>query len=308
MAEVYLARAEGEAGFERLVALKVMHDDMVLNENFVSHFLDEARLASRLSHPNIVAITDLGKAGDKYVIAMEYIDGADLERLIQSGARRHVQIPLRVALAIARRICDGLHFAHSVVDDSGRPLDLVHRDVKSANVFVARTGAVKVGDFGIAKSAATARSAKTEIGQVKGTAAYMAPEQRLAQDVDRRADVYSVGAICYELLVGREINLDLAMLAHLGRAGWPHLPKPSVVRDELPAELDEVVFKAMAFERDDRYASCEAFEQALAEIADRHGLSATDKVIAQWIVGELVELPEQSVAGALGGQAAGGGQ
>jgi hypothetical protein len=291
MADVYLARAEGEAGFERLVALKVIQDEMVSNPKFVSHFLDEARLASQLSHPNIIAITDLGKADDKYVIAMEFIDGSDLERLIHSMAARAVLAPVRVALAIVRNICNGLHFAHTAVDARGEPLQVVHRDVKSANVFISRNGAVKVGDFGIARIAGDMRLAKTEVGEVKGTPAYMAPEHRIGKDVDRRADLYAVGAIAYELLTGRVINLDLAMLAHLGRDGWPHLPPPSQVRPELPPELDAVIIQAMAYDRDNRYPSCEALEVALAEIVDRHGLSATDKAIAQWVREELVALP-----------------
>ena len=299
MADVYLARAEGEAGFERQVALKVMHDEFARNPKFVSHFLDEARLAPRLIHPNIVSVTDLGKEGDSYVIAMEYVDGADLHRLIQSAASRAAQIPASVALAIVRRVCDGLHFAHAAVDGEGQPLHLVHRDVKNANVFVARNGSVKVGDFGIAKIAGASRTAKTEIGEVKGTAAYMAPEQRTGQEVDARADVYAVGAICYELVTGREINLDLAMLAHLGRDGWPHLAAPSTVRPELPPELDALVFRAMAFERDDRFASCEELEQAIADIAQRHGLTAGDKDIARWIAGELAVLPDADQADAM---------
>jgi serine/threonine-protein kinase len=299
MADVYLARAEGEAGFERLVALKVMLDEFSRNPKFVSHFLDEARLAPRLVHPNIVAVTDLGQEGDSYIIAMEYVDGADLARLVQSVAARSAEIPAGVALAIVRRVCDGLHFAHTAVDSDGDPLHLVHRDVKSANVFVARNGSVKVGDFGIAKIAGASRTAKTEIGEVKGTAAYMAPEHRTGQDVDARADVYAVGAICYELLTGRTINLDLAMLAHLGREGWPHLAPPSSVRRDLPAELDAVVFRAMAFEREDRFPSCEALEQAVAEIADRHGLAAGDKVIARWIAAELELLPDAEQADAV---------
>ncbi|HEY8142613.1 MAG TPA: serine/threonine-protein kinase, partial [Kofleriaceae bacterium] len=299
MADVYLARAEGEAGFERLVALKVMLDEFSRNPKFVSHFLDEARLAPRLVHPNIVAVTDLGKEGDSYIIAMEYVDGADLAHLVQSVAARRAEIPAGVALGIVRRVCDGLHFAHTAVDSDGNPLHLVHRDVKSANVFVARNGSVKVGDFGIAKIAGASRTAKTEIGEVKGTAAYMAPEHRTGQDVDARADVYAVGAICYELLTGRTINLDLAMLAHLGREGWPHLAPPSSVRRDLPPELDAVVFRAMAFERDDRFPSCEALEQAVAEIADRHGLAAGDKVIARWIAAELELLPDADQADAV---------
>ncbi|HTE55440.1 MAG TPA: serine/threonine-protein kinase [Kofleriaceae bacterium] len=308
MADVYLARAEGEAGFERLVALKVIQDEMAASPKFVSHFLDEARLASQLNHPNVVAITDLGKADDKYVIAMEFVDGSDLERLIHSIAARQALIPVRIALGIARRICDGLHYAHTAVDARGEPLHLVHRDVKSANVFISKGGEVKVGDFGIARIAGDMRLAKTEIGEVKGTPAYMAPEHRIGQDVDRRADLYAVGAICYELLTGRVINLDLAMLAHLGREGWPHLQPPSAVRPELPPELDAVVLRAMQFAREDRQASCEEMELALAEIVDRHGLAVTDKAIAQWIRDELALMPRRPATasdGQSGGQAAG---
>jgi hypothetical protein len=289
MADVYLARAEGEAGFGRKVALKVMREELASDDKFVSHFLDEARLASRLDHPNIVAITDLGKQGDRYVIAMELIDGSDLERLLHGMVARGEQMPIDVALAITRRICDGLHFAHSAVDEAGESLHLVHRDVKAANIFVSRTGSVKVGDFGIAKIRGTMRSARTEYGEVKGTAAYMAPEHRLGQDVDRRADLYAVGAICYELLTGQVINLDLAMIAHLGKEGWPHLPRPSSVRPELPAELDDIVFQAMAFERDARQASCDQLEHELAAVVERHRLGISDKAVAQWVTGRITQ-------------------
>jgi hypothetical protein len=298
MADVYLARAQGEAGFERLVALKVIQDEWVSNQKFVNHFLDEARLASNLSHPNIIAITDLGQEEGKYVIAMEFVDGADLELLVHGVTRRQAQVPISVALAIVRHICDGLHYAHMAVDSRGEPLHLVHRDVKSANVFVARTGAVKVGDFGIAKAAGPGRQVRTEIGEIKGTAAYMSPEQRVGQDVDLRADIYSVGAISYELLTGRVINLDFAMLAHLGSRGWPHLPAPSTVRPELPPELDAIVFRAMAFEPGERFPTCEALEQAIADVVERHRLWATDKVIARWVGEELPHLPARFTPGA----------
>jgi serine/threonine-protein kinase len=183
------------------------------------------------------------------------------------------------------------------------PLQVVHRDVKSANVFVARTGAVKIGDFGIAKAVGQARAVRTELGEVKGTAAYMSPEQRSGHDVDRRADIYGVGALCYELLTGRVINLDYAMLAHLGRAGWPHLAAPSALRPELPPELDRIVLRAMAFEPAARFPTCEALELALANVVERHGLGASDKMIARWIEVELALL---TIGRAPGGAQAGG--
>ena len=283
MAEVYLARASGEAGFEKMVALKVLNHSFAAQPMVVEHFLDEARLASRLIHPNIIQIDDLGKAGDEYFIAMEYIDGADLERLLSAARERGEQVPLRVALAVLRKICDGLHAAHIATAADGKPLDLVHRDVKSANVFVARNGVVKVGDFGIVKANIASRVNKTEIGVVKGTAAYMAPEHRIGQVVDRRADLYAVGAIAYELLSGQEVDLDLAILADKGKAGWPHLAKPSAVRPELPPSLDTIVFRALAYEKDARYADCSQLEEAFDQVAAETGGAASDKVIAQWV-------------------------
>jgi serine/threonine-protein kinase len=289
MADVYLARSVGEAGFEKQVALKIMHPHLGRVEDAVAHFLDEARLASRFTHPNIVQIFDLGKNGEDYFIAMEFIDGSDLERILinmRAGQRR---VPVPVALGILRKVCDGLHAAHTAVDNTGAPLNLVHRDVKSANVLVSRDGVVKIADFGIVK--AEQQVHKTSVGQAKGTAAFMAPEQRMGSKVDVRADVYGVGAMAYEVLTGLEVNLDLVGMLQKGVEGWPHLVPPSQARPgELPPELDHVVFKALAFEPDGRYPSLAAMEDDLSHIARARGLVATDKEIATWIGSEVAIL------------------
>jgi serine/threonine-protein kinase len=294
MADVYLARSVGEAGFEKQVALKIMHPHLGRVEEAVAHFLDEARLASRMNHPNIVQILDLGKNGEDYFIAMEYIEGSDLEKVLmnmRSGGRR---VPVPVALGILRKVCDGLQAAHTAEDASGAPLNLVHRDVKSANVLVSKDGAVKIADFGIVK--AEQQVHKTSVGQAKGTAAFMAPEQRMGSKVDVRADVYGVGAMGYELLSGLEVNLDLVGMLQKGVEGWPHLMPVSQVRPgEVPPEMDSILFKALAFEPDGRYPSCAAFEDDLSHVARARGLVATDKEIAQWIGTELALL-RQSVA------------
>ncbi len=289
MAEVYLARSSGEAGFEKQVALKIMHANLSTQEKVVDLFLDEARIVSRLTHPNIVQISDLGRDGTDYFIAMELVDGWDLDKLVRAVRARSERVPLRVGLTILRKICDGLHAAHTAVDAEGKPLELVHRDVKSENVLLSRGGAVKVCDFGIAK--ANQQVHKTQLGELKGTAAYMAPEHRTGQAVDRRADVYGVGAIAYELLTGAEVNLDLAMLAHLGREGWPHLAAPTKVRSDLPPELDAIIFKALSYEREARYDTCEAFEEALDGVGTRYGLTASDKVVAQWVDAVIAASP-----------------
>jgi hypothetical protein len=288
MADVYLARARGDAGFEKTVAVKVMHPHLARNSRAVDHFLDEARLAARIQHPNVVAILDLGKIGNDYVIVMEYVDGVDLERLLASARTAQRQVPIDVALGIMCRICDGLNAAHKALAPDGTPLNIVHRDVKSANVLVSKQGGVKVVDFGIAKAAQQGHN--TIAGETKGTPSMMAPEQRIGETVDVRADVYSVAAVAYEILTGHGVNLDLAALAHLGTENWPHLPVPSSLRAQLPAELDGVLMKAMAFERDKRPADCAALEATLERIMKQHGLTASDKDIARWVASEIAQL------------------
>ncbi len=288
MADVYLAHSRGEAGFEKQVAIKVMHPHLARNERAVEHFLDEARLSSRISHPNVVQIQDLGKIGNDYVIVMEYVDGVDLERLLISGREAQRLVPVDVGLGILCRICDGLNAAHRSTTTDGTPMNLVHRDVKSANVLVSKQGGVKVVDFGIAKAASQAHL--TVAGETKGTPSMMAPEQRVGETVDVRADVYSLGAVAYEILTGHAVNLDLAALAHLGVQNWPHLPMPSSLRPQLPIELDRLLMSAMSFERDRRPADCAAFESAVEAIMKQLGVTVSDKDIARWVAGEIAQL------------------
>ncbi|MGE5183873.1 MAG: serine/threonine-protein kinase, partial [Acidobacteriota bacterium] len=292
MADVYLARARGEAGFEKLVAIKVMHPHLARNSRAVDHFLDEARLAARITHPNVVQIQDLGKIGEDYVIVMEYVDGVDLERLLTAAREAGRLVPVDVALGILCRICDGLNAAHKATAPDGTPLHVIHRDVKAANVLVSRQGGVKVVDFGIAKAAKQGHM--TVAGETKGTPSMMAPEQRIGEQVDVRADVYAVGAVAFEILTGQGVNLDLAALAHLGTENWPHLPPPSSLRPQLPPELDALVLGAMAFERDRRPADCAAFEASFEAVMKRHALTASDKDIARWVTSELALLPSGS--------------
>jgi hypothetical protein len=288
MADVYLAQSKGEAGFEKLVAIKVMHGHLARNQRAVDHFLDEARLAARIHHPNVVGIQDLGKIGNDYVIVMDYVEGVDLERLLASARAAQRPVPVDVALGVLVRICDGLHAAHTATGPDGTPLGIIHRDVKSANVLVSRQGGVKVVDFGIAKAATQVHY--TVAGETKGTPSMMAPEQRVGEVVDVRADVYSVAAVGYELVTGHAVNLDLAALAHLGVENWPHLPLPSSLRASLPQELDELLLGAMAFEREKRPADCAELGASFEAVMKRHGLSASDKDIARWAESELRQL------------------
>ncbi|HEX2658553.1 MAG TPA: serine/threonine-protein kinase [Polyangia bacterium] len=283
MAEVYLAQCTGEAGFTKKIALKVLNAALSRQPQVVEHFMDEARLSSLLNHPNIVQILDLGRADDSYYIAMENVDGADLARLIGIAHDLHRPVRVAVALAILRKICDGLHAAHTARADDGTPLDLVHRDVKSGNIFVARNGVVKIGDFGIAMAHHSSRVSKTEFGLVKGTPGYMSPEHRLGLPIDGRADLYGVGAIAYELLSGVPVNLDLTVLALKGKEGWPHLAPLSHFRDDVSPELESLIFKALAYDVADRFADCAVFEACLEGVARRYPPVAGDKGIAEWI-------------------------
>ena len=288
MADVYLARARGEAGFAKQVAVKVMHPHLARNERAVEHFLDEARLAAQISHPNVVQIQDLGKIGDDYVIVMEYVDGIDLERLLAAARAAQRPMPVDVGLGVLARICDGLDAAHRATTAEGTPMNLVHRDVKAANVLVSRQGTVKVVDFGIAKAAS--QSHMTIAGETKGTPSMMAPEQRVGDQVDVRADVYSTAAVAYEILTGHNVNLDVAALAHLGIDNWPHLPMPSTQRAQLPPELDSIIIGALAFDRERRPPTCAALGAAFEGVMKRHNLAATDKDIARWVSGEMDRL------------------
>jgi hypothetical protein len=289
MADVYLAQAKGEAGFEKLVALKVMHAHLARMPRAVEHFLDEARLAARVTHPNVVQIQDLGKIGNDYVIVMEYVEGVDLERLLASARAAGRPVPVNVGLGVVCRISDGLHAAHTATAVDGTPLGIIHRDVKSANVLVSKQGGVKVVDFGIAKAATQAHL--TVAGETKGTPSMMAPEQRVGDKVDVRADVYSLAAVAYEVMTGHAVNLDLAALAHLGIENWPHLPAPSSLRADLPVELDALLLTAMAYDREKRPASCAELEAQLEMVMKRHNLSASDKEIGRWADSELRALP-----------------
>jgi hypothetical protein len=297
MADVLLARAEGEAGFGRQVAIKVLRPPLSQHPAVIALFLDEARLAASLDHPNIVQIHDLGRAGDQYYIAMEYIDGADLAHLIEALRVRDALVPLPIGIAILRRICDGLHAAHTATGPDGQPLQLVHRDVKSANVFISRAGAVKIGDFGIAKASDALRLGRTRIGEVKGTPGYMAPEHRLGLAVDHRADVYGVGAVAYELFTSQPVYLELLTPASAAADGSPTLRPIGALRPDLPVDVQAVVARALAADPDQRFADCADLERTLAGLAARHGL-ADDKQVGHWVRGELervVEVPATRV-------------
>ena len=260
MGNVYLAIAQGPGGFNKLVAVKELKPEFCEDETYVAMFLDEARLAARLTHPNIVQTYEVGSDGGRHYMIMEYLDGRTLYRIARH-LTRYDGFPVGAHLRIIAEALVGLHYAHELCDFDGQSLQIVHRDVSPLNVFLTFDGQTKVVDFGIAK--AIDSSLETRTGILKGRIAYMAPEQACGGKVDRRADVYSAGVMIWEAAAGRRLwpkMTDVEVLSHLLREGPPSLRAecPSA-----PAELDAICARAMARQVDDRYPTAAALVEDL---------------------------------------------
>ncbi|WAM28361.1 protein kinase domain-containing protein [Myxococcus sp. NMCA1] len=268
MAEIFLAKLLGADGFERNVVIKRMLPHLTNNPDFVEMFRDEARLAAKLAHPNIVQIQELGFAEGCYYICMEYLAGEDFSTTLRLAGRKRHYVPLPIVLRVLIDAARGLHFAHEFTNEAGQPLNVVHRDISPSNLYLTYQGQVKVLDFGIAK--AESRLVNTRTGVVKGKYMYMAPEQARGKEVDRRADVFALGVSLYEALThvrpfSREN--DLAVLNALLQG---ELKPPRELRPDLPEELEAILLKAMAFKPEDRYPTAEAFADALETFLSEH--------------------------------------
>jgi serine/threonine-protein kinase len=261
MATVHLARLMGPEGFSRTVAVKQLHPQFSRDPEFVAMFLDEARLASRVRHPNVVSPLDVISCPPELFIVMEYVHGASLSRLLKRATPESV--PPRVAAAIVGQILLGLHAAHEATGEGGEPLELVHRDVSPQNIMVTKDGVARIVDFGIAK--AKARSHQTDPGKLKGKLGYMAPEQVNLQSVDRRADVFAVGVVLWELLCGRRLFSSDSPAASVQKLLHAEIDLPSRIVPDLPPALDPVVLKALARPTGERFESARAMAEALEQ-------------------------------------------
>ena len=251
MAEVFLAKAFGAAGFERILAIKKILPTMVEDEEFITMFIDEARIAVQLNHSNIVQIHELGKNDEHYYIAIEYVPGRDLRAVLDQAKKRKHPIPIPLAVFLAQKVCEGLDYAHRKRDAQGRELNIVHRDISPQNVLIAFEGDVKVIDFGIAK--AQGRLQKTQAGILKGKFGYMSPEQVRGLPVDRRSDIFALGVIIYEMLTGERLFVGESDFSTLEKVRNAEVLSPREYNDTIPDELDRVVMKSLAREPDDRY-------------------------------------------------------
>ncbi len=263
MAEVWLARQTGIEGFHKNLVVKRILPHLAEDREFVEMFRNEALIAARFNHPNIAQVYEFGEANGTYYIAMEFIHGEDLGRVMRKAASTGQWVARPLAIRIVAAACEGLHYAHSRTDDAGRPLRVVHRDISPQNILISFDGSVKLVDFGIAKAADQASLTKS--GAIKGKFAYMAPEQAAGKPLDGRADIFAIGLVLYELLTGvRPLKRD-SELATLQAAMECAIAAPSQVAD-VPEEMDPVVMRAIAKNADDRYRDARQFQMALEEI------------------------------------------
>jgi serine/threonine protein kinase len=270
MAEIFLARAVGIEGFEKLVVLKSILGTHAADEQFVRMFLDEARLAATFHHPNVAQVFDIGRGGEQHFFTMEYVEGQDLRQILAAARQRPEGLPLEHAIAIVIGASAGLHYAHERTGPDGAPLGIVHRDVSPSNVLVSYDGCVKVVDFGIANAAT--HKASTRTGFIKGKVSCMSPEQCRGETLDRRSDVFALGILLYELTAGKrpfEGENDYAILHQIVDKD---VVPPSAHRPGYPPSLEAIVMRALERNRDERYATAQELQIDLETFARENEL------------------------------------
>ncbi|HTE52331.1 MAG TPA: protein kinase [Kofleriaceae bacterium] len=282
MAEVFRAKTQGTAGFERVVAIKVLLPQVANDSDFVTMLIDEAKIAGQLSHANIAQIFDLGQVEGRYFIVQEYVPGRDLRAIFNHLEDHHGRLSPAQACHVILKICEALDYAHNKRDGAGQPLNLVHRDISPQNVIVSHEGEVKLIDFGIVK--AEGRATRTLAGLVKGKFAYMSPEQIRGLPVDRRSDVFACGIILHELLTGQPLFKRGSEFETLQRARSGAITPPSQINPSVPATLDQVVLRALARHVDDRYQSAAALRDDLWDVVRANQLYHSRDQLGAWML------------------------
>jgi serine/threonine protein kinase len=267
MADVFKARIQGPAGFERTFVVKRILPHLSGDPSFTKMFIDEAKIASKLSHPNIVQVFELGSVDDEYFMSMEYVRGHDLAETMRTlWARVGPPRPELVAY-IGREMCRALAYAHEFTSDEGQVLGMIHRDISPSNVMLSFDGAVKILDFGIAKAlGGDAVEEGTKSGTLKGKFAYMAPEQTVSNEIDRRIDIFATGIVLHEILTGRRLFKGENDMQTIERVRKCEVMAPSLFNPLCPPQLDQIVLQALARNRDDRYQSASEMADALDDV------------------------------------------
>jgi serine/threonine protein kinase len=281
MAEIYLAKSFGAAGFERLLVIKKILPHMAEDDEFITMFIDEARIASTLNHSNVAQINELGKEGGAYFIAMEFVNGKDLSRIYDRSVQTKRNIPIPLSVLIASRICEGLDYAHRRTDSGGRNLKIIHRDVSPGNVLVSYDGDVKLIDFGIAK--ATNRMGRTTAGTLKGKFGYMSPEQVRGLPLDHRSDVFTVGILLYEMLTGERLFGGESDFGTLEKVRNAIVTPPTTYNAKIPKELEKTVLRALAKDPEERHEWASDLQEDLMRFLMHDGSLITGKSLASFV-------------------------
>jgi hypothetical protein len=265
MAEVFKAKRSGVEGFEKVVALKRILPHLSENKEFLTMFVDEAKMVAGLTHPNIVQIFDLGRIDASYYIAMEYVHGHDLRSIIKRARNKGLRMPLDLSLRVVSQVCSALEYAHRKKDESGQHMEIVHRDVSPQNILISFEGDVKLADFGIAKAAT--KASKTERGALRGKLLYMSPEQAWGRQIDGRSDVFSCGIVLYEMVTEQKPftggDSETTILEMVRKCV---ITPPRDVNPRVPESLDRVIMKALARDPDERYQDAGQMQRGIEKI------------------------------------------
>lgn len=261
MAQVFLAAIDGPAGFQKQCVVKRILPEYARDPRFSNMFINEARVAAMMSHQNIVQVFEFAREGDEYFLAMEYVPGAALDRLIRTARKLKVTLGPRVAVEVGIGIAHALEYTHTFTTPEGQPLGIVHRDVSPENILLSREGAVKLTDFGVVKSAINTEG--TVAGMVKGKWSYMAPEQVSNLPVDHRADLFALGVVLYEVATGRRLFKGDSLAGTVAAVMHAEVPPPSTVVPGFPPALERVLMKALQRDPAQRFQSGAEFAAAL---------------------------------------------
>ena len=287
MAEVFRAKTFGIEGFERTLAIKRILPNMADDEEFINMFIDEARICVQLTHANVVPVFELGRLDNQYYIAMEYVPGRDLRNLLDRLRKNDAHLPVAASAYITSKICEGLDYAHRKTDAGGRPLNVIHRDVSPQNVLLSYEGSVKLTDFGIAK--AEDRASKTQAGVLKGKFAYMSPEQVRGLEIDQRSDLFAVGILLYEMMTGQRLFVGESDFATLEKVRAAVVQPPRELNPAISEELEQVMLKALARDRDERYRTAAELSEALQPFLIDENTVYTAKKLAAFMQQEYSE-------------------
>lgn len=293
MATVHFGRLVGPVGFSRTVAIKRLHPEFAKDPQFVNMFLDEARVAARIQHPNVVATLDIVSTEDELFLVMDYVRGESFSRLNRVARKKGLALPEGFAAGVVAGMLHGLHAAHEATDERGKPLKVVHRDVSPQNVLVGVDGIARVLDFGVAKAAA--RVQVTRAGQMKGKLSYMSPEQLQGRSVDRRSDVFAAGIVLWEALTGQRLFAGDEVRDVLKKIVSETTPPPSQWNPRVSAELDRLVLRALQKDPDLRFQSAREFAIALEETVPLMSARETGEWVEE-IAGDSLEQREAALA------------